>query len=217
MEKSTVGFYFASASADAGLHRRFSCRRCSACSRGSTSPPGQERYTIKDSFTLPDRRDARSSVGAHAHYLGKEMKLTATFPDGTVAARCCGSRTGTSRGRSATASRTSWRCRRARGSTSMISYDNSAANRRNPSRPPVRVTWGEESNDEMGSVGLQVVAATSRRAAGAAAGVQRRTCARPRQHGLGSSSFFSGEPSDCTRLHLSYAPRRRGDAEGLIS
>jgi hypothetical protein len=41
----------------------------------------------------------------------------------------------------------------------VVSYDNSAANKRNPSRPPVRVTWGEESNDEMGSIGLQVVAA----------------------------------------------------------
>ena len=40
-----------------------------------------------------------------------------------------------------------------------ISWDNSAANKRNPSRPPARVTWGEESTDEMGSVGLQLVAA----------------------------------------------------------
>ena len=40
-----------------------------------------------------------------------------------------------------------------------VSYDNSASNPRNPSKPPVRVTWGEESNDEMGSLGLQVVAA----------------------------------------------------------
>ena len=41
-----------------------------------------------------------------------------------------------------------------------MSYDNSSANKRNPGRPPVRVTWGEESNDEMGSIGLQVVAAS---------------------------------------------------------
>jgi len=40
-----------------------------------------------------------------------------------------------------------------------IRYDNSATNRRNPNTPPVRVTWGEESSDEMGSIGLQVVAA----------------------------------------------------------
>ena len=40
-----------------------------------------------------------------------------------------------------------------------LTYDNTSANKRNPTRPPVRVTWGEESTDEMGSVGLQVVAA----------------------------------------------------------
>ena len=40
-----------------------------------------------------------------------------------------------------------------------LTYDNSAANLRNPNNPPKRVTWGEQSTDEMGSVGLQVVAA----------------------------------------------------------
>jgi len=39
-----------------------------------------------------------------------------------------------------------------------VSYDNSADNPRNPSNPPRRVTWGEQSTDEMGSVGIQVVA-----------------------------------------------------------
>lgn len=33
----------------------------------------------------------------------------------------------------------------------VVRYDNSAANRRNPGRPPVRVTWGESSTDEMGA------------------------------------------------------------------
>jgi hypothetical protein len=37
-------------------------------------------------------------------------------------------------------------------------YDNSADNPRNPSSPPKRVLWGEQSFDEMGSVTLQVVA-----------------------------------------------------------
>ena len=36
---------------------------------------------------------------------------------------------------------------------------NSAANPRNPSTPPTRVKWGEGSLDEMGSVGLMLVAA----------------------------------------------------------
>jgi hypothetical protein len=38
-----------------------------------------------------------------------------------------------------------------------IHWDNSAENPRNPSNPPVRVTWGEQSKDEMGSVTLIAV------------------------------------------------------------
>ena len=39
-----------------------------------------------------------------------------------------------------------------------IRYDNSAANPNNPSSPPQRVTFGEQSTNEMGSVTLNVVA-----------------------------------------------------------
>ena len=38
-----------------------------------------------------------------------------------------------------------------------IHWDNSAENPRNPSSPPIRVTWGEESRDEMGSISLMAV------------------------------------------------------------
>jgi hypothetical protein len=124
---------------------------------GLDIPAGEQRYVVKDSFVVPVDVLA-FSVGAHAHYLGKHMKLTATLPDGTV--------------------RTllriddwdfSWQERYSFKSfvplskgtrlDAEITYDNSTANKRNPSRPPVRVTWGEESTDEMGSLGLQVVAA----------------------------------------------------------
>ena len=36
-------------------------------------------------------------------------------------------------------------------------YDNSAANRRNPNRPPRRVVWGGHSADEMADVWLTVI------------------------------------------------------------
>ena len=96
-------------------------------------------------------------TGAHAHYLGREMKLAATFPDGQV-------------------KNLLWiqdwdfawqeqytykdyvllpKGTRLDGT---ISYDNSDDNPRNPSSPPRHVTWGEQSSDEMGSVGIQVVA-----------------------------------------------------------
>jgi hypothetical protein len=124
---------------------------------GLSIPAGAANYVIRDSFTVPI--DVRAfDVGAHAHYLGKAMRLTATMPDGAVrrllsiedwdfgwqerypfqdfVALPAGTRLDVE-----------------------VRYDNSAGNRRNPSRPPVPVTWGEESTDEMGSIALQVVAA----------------------------------------------------------
>jgi hypothetical protein len=41
---------------------------------------------------------------------------------------------------------------------SVITYDNSAGNPNNPTNPPVRVKWGRESTDEMGSITLSGVA-----------------------------------------------------------
>ena len=156
MEKSVVGLYFAKRPPTQAF-TSIQLPPVFGVFEGLDIPAGQERYTIRDSFTLPI--DARAfSTGAHAHYLGKEMKLTATFPDGSA--------------------RTllwikdwdfSWQERyrfddyvalpKGTRLDVEISYDNSAANKRNPASPPVHVTWGEESNDEMGAVGLQVVAA----------------------------------------------------------
>lgn len=154
-EQSTVGLYFASR-APTQAFASIQLPPVFGVFEGLDIPAGEERYTIKDSFTLPVDVGA-FSTGAHAHYLGKEMKLTAAFPDGAV--------------------RTllwikdwdfSWQERyRFEDFVALpkgtrldveISYDNSAANKRNPSQPPARVTWGEESTDEMGSVGLQLVA-----------------------------------------------------------
>ncbi len=156
-EKSTVGLYFAPGPPTQAF-TTVQLPPIFGVFEGLDIPAGEEHYTIKDSFVIPI--DVRAfSVGAHAHYLGKRMRLTATLPDGTVK----------------TLLRIddwdfSWqeRYRYAEfvslpGGTRLdaeVTYDNTSANKRNPSHPPVRVTWGEESNDEMGSIGLQVVAAS---------------------------------------------------------
>jgi hypothetical protein len=155
-EASTVGLYFAArppTQAFAGL----ALPPLFGVFEGIEIPPGEKEYTIRDSFVLPV--DVKAfNVGAHAHYLAKRMKLTATFPDGSTktllqiddwdfawqdqypfeefVALPKGTRLD------------GW-----------ITYDNSSENPRNPSNPPKRVTWGEQSTDEMGSVGLLVVAA----------------------------------------------------------
>jgi hypothetical protein len=155
-EKSTVGLYFASGPPKQAFGT-IQLPPIFGVLEGLDIPAGESHYVVRDSFVIPV--DVRAfSVGAHAHYLGKQMKLTATLPDGAVK----------------TLLRIddwdfSWQERYGfRGFVTLpkgtrldaeISWDNSAANKRNPTRPPMRVTWGEESNDEMGSIGLQVVAA----------------------------------------------------------
>jgi hypothetical protein len=155
-EKSSVGLYFAPGP-PVQAFTTIQLPPVFGVFEGLDIPAGQERYTITDSFEIPV--DVRAfAVGAHAHYLGKEFTLKATLPDGTV-----------KRLLSIGDWDFSWQERyrfkefvslpKGTKLESTVSYDNSVANKRNPSRPPVRVQWGEESTDEMGSIGLQVVAA----------------------------------------------------------
>jgi hypothetical protein len=155
-ERSTVGLYIAKGP-PAQAFTTIQLPPIFGVFEGLDIPAGEARYAIKDSFVIPV--DVKAfSIGAHAHYLGKQMMLTATLPDGAV--------------------RTllriddwdfSWQERYTFADfvplpagtrlDAVVAYDNSEANKRNPTRPPVRVTWGEESTDEMGSIGLQVVTA----------------------------------------------------------
>lgn len=124
---------------------------------GLDIPAGVKEYTLEDSFTLPV--DVKAfGVGAHAHYLGKSMRLTATLPNGRM--------------------KTllwipdwdfNWQGQylfkefvslpKGTQLHTTIRYDNSADNPRNPASPPKEVRWGEQSTDEMGSVMLRLVAA----------------------------------------------------------
>jgi Flp pilus assembly protein TadD len=118
-------------------------------------PAGQADYTTEDVYRLPVDADVLS-VYPHAHYLGKDMKAFATLPDGTK----------------------TWllwikdwnfnwqdqyRYERPvflpKGTvvTMQYTYDNSAANPRNPAHPPVHVTYGPQSSDEMGDLWLRLL------------------------------------------------------------
>lgn len=120
--------------------------------KGIDIPAGKRDYQIEDSWTLPCDMVA-FGVNSHAHYLGRTMHLTAQLPDGKELVLLniedwdfawqeqyrfteplplpAGTRL-----------------------HAQIRYDNSAANPRNPYSPPRRVTFGEESTDEMGSISL---------------------------------------------------------------
>jgi len=118
-------------------------------------PAGDANYRVSDTLRLPAVVEVLG-LFPHAHYLGKEMFVRALLPDGT--------------------SRTllhipdwdfNWQdmYRFAEpvvlpaGSTLEMDYrfDNSAENIRNPNYPPRRVVGGNRSEDEMATLGVQVV------------------------------------------------------------
>lgn len=116
---------------------------------------GQRDFVTTDSFLLPAPMDLLS-VYPHAHYLGKEMTVTATLPGGTTKTLIhipqwsfhwqqdyryvtpISLPAGTT-------------------ITMRYTYDNSDNNEDNPHHPPVRVRFGGKSTDEMAELGLQVL------------------------------------------------------------
>jgi hypothetical protein len=123
---------------------------------GIDIPAGEPHYVIKDAFALPVDVEAYGARG-HAHYLARDMRMTATLPDGST------------RGllwikdwdfgwQDSYFFATPTRLPKQTTITVEMSYDNSADNVRNPNSPPKPVHWGRESTDEMGSMTLLIAA-----------------------------------------------------------
>jgi Flp pilus assembly protein TadD len=117
-------------------------------------PAGAANHVVEDSYVLPVDVSA-VSVYPHAHYLAREMRGTATLPDGTVKPLLLIKQ---------------WDVRwqdqyRYREPVALpkgtrlhmrFTYDNSDANRRSP-KPPRRVIWGQHSTDEMAALWVEVI------------------------------------------------------------
>ena len=122
---------------------------------GIDVPPGEKDYLVEDHFRLPVPVEG-VLVGGHAHYICKEMKMTATLPEGKAIVLL-----------EIDDWDLDWQDRyhfekpidlpAGTVLSTRLVYDNSAANPENPFDPPRRIKWGRESTDEMGSVTLTVV------------------------------------------------------------
>lgn len=118
-------------------------------------PPGEDGYVVTESYELPAALDLLS-VFPHAHYLGREMRVTATLPDGAVWS-LLHIRQWDFRWQQDYRYATPIPLPRGTILTMQYTYDNSAMNMANPNRPPVRVRWGTDSSDEMATLMLQVL------------------------------------------------------------
>jgi hypothetical protein len=82
-DQSKVGFHFAKAPTGRSVDHHSRSRRTSAFCKASTLPAGEKEHIQKASFIVPTDCET-FAVGAHAHYLGKRMEMTANFPDGST-------------------------------------------------------------------------------------------------------------------------------------
>ncbi|MBL8796956.1 MAG: ascorbate-dependent monooxygenase [Planctomycetia bacterium] len=118
-------------------------------------PAGEKAYRTRDTLTLPADSEVHA-IFPHMHLIGKDVKVTAKLPDGGVKPLL-------------------WiddwdfkwqnyyeyaaPVKLPKGTQLVLEcvHDNSAENPANPSMPPKRVTWGEQTNDEMSTAILQIV------------------------------------------------------------
>jgi hypothetical protein len=216
-EISTVGFYFS----EEPPEQRFTGLQLPpvfGALAGVDIPAGDSSYTIKDSFVLPV--DVKAfGVSSHAHYLGKSMKMTATLPGGA---------------RKEMLSISDWDFSwqeqyrykdyvflpAGTRLDAEVVWDNSEDNIHNPNTPPKRVTWGRESDDEMGSVTLKMVAANPEEFPKLSADIRSHVAAAARKAGLRRLSGGRNraqEPRGNRRgLRQRMLERFDGDGDGVL-
>jgi uncharacterized protein (TIGR03437 family) len=152
-EKTVIGLYFGAA--PARLMTQVQVPAFFGVRANINIPAGEADYKVRGSFELPADVDA-VGVAAHAHYLAKEAKLTATLPTGEVRILLWIQQW-----------EFNWQDQyqfqdlvplpKGTRLDGELTYDNSAGNYRNPNTPPKTVRWGENSTDEMGSLLLNVL------------------------------------------------------------
>jgi Flp pilus assembly protein TadD len=121
---------------------------------------GKNDYVLTDSFVLPVDVDVLA-VQPHAHYRAREVRGTATLPDGSTIPLIY-IRDWDFRWQQVYRYVTPLSLPKGTTIAMRYGYDNSAANPRNITRPPQRVVWGQRSSDEMGDLWLQVLTRSDR-------------------------------------------------------
>lgn len=154
-------------------------------------PAGEGRYVSSDSFVLPVDV-AVQAVQPHAHYRAREVRATATLPDGTSTPLIYIK---------------DWDYRwqhvyryvtpptLPKGTRIDLQYvfDNSAENPRNPQQPPQPVRWGQHSTDEMGDLWVQMLARSDQDLQTLKASLHAKHVA---EEVVGYEMMIRGEPSN---------------------
>jgi hypothetical protein len=166
-DRTKVGLYFARGAVDKKV------RAWPLAKLALRIPPGDPDYVAHASITVPHDVTAYR-VTPHMHLLGKDMKLTATLPDGKVLPLVHVSNWDFN-----------WQTSYMFATPLQLPagtrvdleahYDNSSANALNPNNPPKLVRWGEQTTDEMCLAFLTYTLNSEHLAQGAAAQGDKET------------------------------------------
>jgi hypothetical protein len=118
-------------------------------------PAGDAHYVVTDSYTLPVDVELEA-VQPHAHYRARDVRGMATLPDGSTKP-LIDIADWDFRWQHVYRFVTPLRLPKGTTLSMRYTYDNSAANARNPQQPPVRARWGQRSAEEMGDLWIQVL------------------------------------------------------------
>ena len=118
-------------------------------------PAGDSHHTIVDSYVLPVDAEVLS-VQPHAHYRGREIQGFATLPDGAIKWLIY-IRDWDFSWQHVYRLVTPLVLPKGTSVTMRYTFDNSADNVRNPTRPPMRARYGWKSEDEMAELYVQVL------------------------------------------------------------
>ncbi len=146
-----IGFYFT----DRAPQRTPTILRIG--SQGIEIPPGESSHVIRDSYELPVDVQLLA-VQPHAHYRAKEIRGVARFPDGS-SRLVMHIKDWDFRWQHVYRFETPIPLPKGTRLSMEYTYDNSEGNPRNPQLPPARVFWGQRSQDEMGDLWFQLLAA----------------------------------------------------------
>lgn len=109
--------------------------------------PGNSYYIVKSAITLP--RDVEfSAIFPHAHWLCKDMKVDARLPNGEIT-HLLWVKDWDFNWQGDYRYETPVQLPKGTRVELQYTFDNSAENLRNPSNPPARVRFGEQTTDEM--------------------------------------------------------------------
>jgi len=142
-DHSQIGLHFARTPVDKRV------RSIPVVNRDFVIPAGAARYEVRATHTIPAGRNLHATgVAPHMHLLGREMKVTATYPDGTVVPLIYIDDWDFHWQGTYTFKKPVPLPGGTRIDVTAV-YDNSPSSPHQPSVPPRDVGWGDETADEM--------------------------------------------------------------------